>query len=236
MTPSDPIENDVLDVEAYARSGKEKPRSRRYRIRIDRNHHEIDDATPTGAQILALAGKSAESHLLAQQISGGGPVTIRPDQTVDLLAKGVERFMTLPREATEGRAPRRQFKLSEEDVEFLDARGAPWEAIIDGAVQWVLLHRFALPPGYSALQVTAAIRISGGYPDASLDMIYFEPALERTDGKPISSVLPVAIDGRTYQEWSRHRSPDNPWRVGEDNIATHCAYALGFLSDEIKKR
>ena len=29
------------------------------------------------------------------------------------------------------------------------------------------------------------------------------------------------IDGRTYQRWSRHRTAQNPWRVGVDGLDTH---------------
>jgi hypothetical protein len=228
-------ELELLDIEEYARAGKDKRKARRYAVRIDRTRHEITNPAPNGRELLALVQKTPDTHLLAVQMTGGGPVSVGADQTVDLLTQGVERFMTLPREATEGAAPRRQFKLPQEDLEFLETRGEPWEAIVDQGTQWVLLHRFALPSGFMATHATAGVRIVGGYPDASLDMMYFDPPLVRADGKSITSVLPYLIDGRSFQEWSRHRPPSNPWRVGEDNLATHCSYATCFLADELKK-
>lgn len=229
-------ELELLDVEEYAKAGKDKPKARRYRIRIDRAHYETTNPTPTGREILALAGKTPEGYLLSQKVTGGPPVPIGPDQEVDLRAKGVERFMTVPREATEGREFRRQFKISAEDIEYLDGRGEPWEAIVDGGSQWILLHRFPIPAGFNVTIATAAICIVGGYPDAALDMVYFEPHLARADGKPINALSAQMIDGRSFQRWSRHRSPSSQWRVGEDNLATHCAYAIGWLGDELKKR
>ncbi len=236
MTAKDEEELELLDVEEYARAGKDKPKARRYRIRIDRTHYETKNPKPNGRQILALADKTPETHLLSQKVTGGAPAAIEADQEVDLRAKGVERFMTVPREATEGREFRRQFKLPVEDLEFLEGRGEPWEAIIDGGTQWVLLHRFELPPGFTATHASAAIRIVAGYPDTALDMVYFEPHLARADGKPINALSVQLIDGRSFQQWSRHRPPNNPWRVGEDGLASHCAYAMGWLADELKKR
>lgn len=228
-------EVELLDVEEYAKAGKDKPKAKRYRIRIDRAHHETTNPKPNGREILALAGKTPETHLLSQKVTGGAPIPIAADQEVDLRAKGVERFMTVPREATEGRPLRRTFKLPSEDNEFLENRGEPWETIIDGGTQWVLMDGFVIPPGYNATRATAAVRIIANYPETALDMVYFDPHLARADGKPINALTTIAIDGRRFQQWSRHR-PGHSWRIGEDNLATHCAYALGWLTDELKKR
>jgi hypothetical protein len=228
-------ELELLDVEEYAKAGKDKPKARRYRIRIDRPHYETTDPKPNGRQILALAGKTPETHLLSQKVTGGAPIPIAADQEVDLRAKGVERFMTVPREATEGRELRRQFKLPAEDMEFLEGRGQEWETVVDGGAQWVLMQGFFIPSGYNVGQATAAIRIIANYPEAALDMVYFEPHLSRADGKSINALSAYTLDGRNFQQWSRHR-PGNSWRVGEDNLATHCTYAMGWLKDELTKR
>ena len=55
MTGQDDQELDVLDIEEYARAGKEKPKARRYRVRIDRTHYETTNPNPSGREILALA-------------------------------------------------------------------------------------------------------------------------------------------------------------------------------------
>jgi hypothetical protein len=237
MFMSDPTEEpvDLVDIEEYARANKPKPPARRYRLRVDRERYETTNPKPTGREILALAGKTAETHLLSQKTARGAPLTIEPDQPVDLRDPGVERFMTVPREATEGRHLRRQFQLPPDDLEFVEGRGEPWETISEQGVQWLLLHRFALPAGYNVSHATAAIRVLPGYPQTPLDMIYLEPAVARADGKPINALSALTIDGRAFQQWSRHR-PADAWRVGEDCIATHCAYAFGWLSDELRKR
>lgn len=80
---------------------------------------------------------------------------------------------------------RRQFDLPQEDSLFLEECGYQWETIIDGA-HWVLLHGFSsMHSGYNHQTVTAAIRIETGYPKATLDMVYFYPALARNDGQSI---------------------------------------------------
>lgn len=133
---------------------------------------------------------------------------------------------------------RRQFHLPEADREHLDARGLPWETIADAAYagyRWLLLHNFPVPAGYSASYVTAAIAISSGYPDAQLDMVYFHPLLARIDGHSIGALSPQPIDGKTFQRWSRHRSYQNPWRPGEDDLAAHLALVEHWLEREFAK-
>lgn len=229
-------EADLVDIEEYARAGREKPDAKRYRFRVDKAHFESAKPVLTGREILAFAGKTPESHLLSKKIAGGSPAQVGPDEEVDLRTKGVERFMTVPREATEGRDLRRQFKLPAEDMEFLSSRGEDWECILDGSTQWVILMNFQVPDGYNHQYVRAAIRIVPGYPDAPLDMVYFNPALARADGRPIGALSDTSIAGEVFQQWSRHRNGASAWRPGEDGLATHCLYAEGWLTDEFKKR
>jgi hypothetical protein len=66
-------------------------------------------------------------------------------------------------------------------------------------------------------------------------MAYFNPALARDDGKQIGAVTPFQLDGKTWQQWSRHRSNVTDWRPGEDNIETHLLYVTAFLESELKK-
>ena len=107
---------------------------------------------------------------------------------------------------------RRDFQLSTDDTRFLDGLGLPWEAVLQGSERWVLIHEHPLPDGYSSKLVTVAILISGGYPEAPLDMFYLLPAVARPDGAVIPATSAQAIDGKTYQRWSRHRPGDQPWR------------------------
>jgi len=127
---------------------------------------------------------------------------------------------------------RRQFDLLPEDEEFLDHYGLHWETIIDGS-QWVLIHDFQVPDGYNHASVTVAIRMETGYPDTALD---FFPILARKDGKQIPATdAKQAIDGQTFQRWSRHRTPLNPWKFGFDNIGTHIILVEDWLDREFEK-
>lgn len=130
---------------------------------------------------------------------------------------------------------RRQFDLLEEDEAFLNDYGLTWETLNDGSL-WVLIHRFPTPKGYNEDYVTVAIRIETGYPNAQLDMAYFYPALTRLDGKPIGATNATqAIDGKNFQRWSRHRTPQNPWIAGRDGLGTHVILIEDWLEREFEK-
>ena len=132
-------------------------------------------------------------------------------------------------------ALRRQFDLLPEDYGFLDEYGLPWETVVDGS-QWVLIHDFPTPDGYNHQTVTAAIRMETGYPMAGLDMVYFFPALARKDGKRIAATeAPQQVLGQTFQRWSRHRTGSNPWKPGQDNLATHIILIEDWLQREFEK-
>lgn len=131
---------------------------------------------------------------------------------------------------------RRQFDLLPSDRQFLDEYGLPWEAILDGAQQWVLIHEFPTQEGYNHTRVTAAIRMETGYPNTALDMVYFFPALARTDNRPIGAANVLqGLDGKSYQRWSRHRTAHHPWKIGHDNIGTHIFLIEDWLAREFEK-
>lgn len=130
---------------------------------------------------------------------------------------------------------RRQFLLPQQDREFIDARGFDWETVADIYGQWLLVHDFPVPPGYNAEKVIAALMIAPGYPDAQIDMVYFYPPLARADGRAINALAQQQLDGKIFQRWSRHRTAQNPWRPGEDNISTHLALVEGWLEKELTR-
>ncbi|ODA68965.1 hypothetical protein A7A08_00799 [Methyloligella halotolerans] len=130
---------------------------------------------------------------------------------------------------------RRQFDLLPQDREFLNEYGLPWEAITDGS-QWVLVHEFPTHEGYNHPKVTAAIRMETAYPNAELNMVYFYPALTRKDGRGIGATQATqTIDGKVYQRWSRHRTAQNPWKVGRDYLGTHIILVEEWLAREFEK-
>ncbi len=130
---------------------------------------------------------------------------------------------------------RRDFDLLPLDEKFLEEYGLPWETISDGS-QWVLIHEFPTHDGYNHLRVTAAIRLETGYPNTELNMVYFFPALARKDGRAIGATkAKQAIDGKTYQRWSRHRTAENSWRVGFDGLETHVYLIEDWLAREFER-
>jgi hypothetical protein len=130
---------------------------------------------------------------------------------------------------------RRQFALPEADEAALAARGLPWETLIEAGVRWLIVHDFPVPPGYTQDKVRVAIRIETGYPDAPLDMVYVSPPLVRQDGHGIGALAPQPLDGLIYQRWSRHRTPHNPWRPGEDDLAAHLQLIAYWFERELRK-
>lgn len=131
---------------------------------------------------------------------------------------------------------RREFALPKADEEHLEARGLPWETLNSGG-QWLLTHNFPVPGGYNHDQVSVAVLISSGYPEAQLDMVFFNPALARLDGKAIKATqAKQQLDGKEWQRWSRHRTAQNPWRPGVDNIETHFLLINDWLEREFLNR
>jgi hypothetical protein len=130
---------------------------------------------------------------------------------------------------------RRQIKLPQSDVEFLDEYGLEWETINDGSA-WLLIHIFPTHEKYDNQTVTAAIRLETGYPLTPLDMVYFSPPLARRDALPIPATqTSQTIDGKNFQRWSRHRTAINPWRPGIDSISSHIILVEDWLQREFEK-
>jgi hypothetical protein len=131
---------------------------------------------------------------------------------------------------------RRQFHLPEDDTIFLENLGLNWETIIDRGMHWVIVYNYPVPNGYSVLNTSVAIKIETGYPRTGLDMAYFNPALSRSDGKPINAICQQIIDNKPFQRWSRHRTSSNPWREGIDDLSTHMSLISFWFEQEFLKR
>jgi hypothetical protein len=131
---------------------------------------------------------------------------------------------------------RRQLTLPAEDETFLNALGVAWETVMVGNQPWLLVYGEKIPAGYNTAEVDVAIQIAPGYPPNKLDMAYFFPPLVRANGRaPERSESRVTIDGKAWQGWSRHRTNDNPWIPGEDNLESHYFYMRAWLTDELKR-
>jgi hypothetical protein len=99
------FETEEVEIELFAQKGgtERAPKARRYVIRVDKTKYTVTVPAMTGREILTLAGKvPPEQYKLTQKRHGGAATTIGLDDTVDFRAPGVERFMTLKRDQTEG--------------------------------------------------------------------------------------------------------------------------------------
>jgi hypothetical protein len=132
--------------------------------------------------------------------------------------------------------PRREFALPPGDMEYLESQHPGWEAIKNGSANWLIISQFTLPAGYTVATTQVALRIEPGYPDTQIDMAYFHPVLRRQDGKAIPATESTeAIDGKTFQRWSRHRTSENPWRPGIDDVSAHLAQVQHWFVREFQK-
>jgi hypothetical protein len=227
---------EIVELEEHARNhGTEAPHAKHYAFRVDKQRVVVTTPTITGRQILADAGKTPEAFKLYQHKRGHQPIPIGPNDVVNLREPGVERFSTMPKDTTEGRnGPRlrRDFKLPKADEEYLDGLGLPWGAVLEDKTQWLIIHDWQLPPGYNHATTVVALLIPANYSDSQIDMVYFKPHLTRTDGKSINALSSAAFVGETWQRWSRHRTGQNPWRAGVDDIASHLALVDEWLRRE----
>ena len=229
---------EVIDLEEHAKAGKPIPKEQEYKFRVDKTEVTVSQEKVTGTEILTLAGKTPPQNYILQQKIKGQVVRIELNDVVDLTEPGVERFMTIPNEVTEGEAAttRRQYELLAEDLEFLESLGLQWESVLDEAnTRRVVIHGLPVPSGYNVDKVSVFVYLPPNYPDVQIDMAYFLPKLSRNDGKLINALSETAADGQTWQRWSRHRKTSSQWRIGEDNLCTHMALVSSWLEQELAK-
>lgn len=97
------ILDEIADLEEYALAGKQPPRCRGYRIRVNGERYEVFDPDPTGRMILELARLvPPENYTLRVKIRGEQPRKVGLDEKINLRQPGVEKFKALPRDQTEG--------------------------------------------------------------------------------------------------------------------------------------
>jgi len=93
------VASEIEDLEVCARERRLPRRGMRYRIKIGNEHLEfreadLADPVPTGRQIAEAAGAHpAENYLIFQMLPNGMLEGLRLDETTDLTAKGIERFL-----------------------------------------------------------------------------------------------------------------------------------------------
>lgn len=128
---------------------------------------------------------------------------------------------------------RRHFDLPANDVEFLEATQLKWETVVEGPARWLLIHDRPTHAAYTPDVALTALKIVPGYPESALDMVWFSPALTAKEGHAIRRLSLQQIDGRQFQRWSRHRTGENPWRPGLDDVASHLLVVDEWLAREV---
>jgi hypothetical protein len=109
------------------------------------------------------------------------------------------------------------------DQSHLDERAPGSTVTADSGMICVVIPDFGLAAGFTQTKADLLLRLSPGYPDVPPDMWWFNPAVRRTDGRPIAATeSQEAYLGRTWQRWSRHLNPGQ-WRAGVDSIESYLA-------------
>jgi hypothetical protein len=94
---------DHIDIEEYALTNQKPPKHGKYLIKIDKNKYPVSVETMTGREILQLAGKIPPEHFqLRQKLIGQNATKIDLSGQVDFTQPGIEKFMTIPLDQTEG--------------------------------------------------------------------------------------------------------------------------------------
>jgi hypothetical protein len=224
-----------VNIEEYGKVCKEVPPARLYEIKIDKKDHLWKERFISAHEIIKLSERKPEHEFSALKFTSTQPKPqkLKADEKVDLWEKCLLRFVVQPKTQDDGSEMRRQFKLPAHDEEFLESLGFPWETISDGNF-WLLIHGYPIPSGYNVDKADVALMIPAQYDAAQIDMAYFLPNLNKTSGKGINRVTPRQIDGKIFQQWSRHRKT-NEWVPGVDNIATHLSLVDNWLTNDLTR-
>lgn len=164
----------------------------------------------------ALAGVPPETYDVYLEVRGGGQdVLIRDGDLIDLGKPGIERFITLIRDTTEG-----LLALPDADERYLSSHGMVFEMVSDGAHTGVIFKQLPLPAGkFNHAAADVLVLLPPGYPDVAPDMFYCDPwlTLQSVGRYPTCADQAHAFQGRSWQRWSRHNTA---WRPGIDGLHT----------------
>jgi len=96
------ILEEIIDLEDWVKAKKKPRKAKKYVIRIDKQKVTVTVHSMTGTEILALVNKTPDKFRLHEWFPGNVEKEIKPEEVVEFHRCEVERFMTNPREATEG--------------------------------------------------------------------------------------------------------------------------------------
>lgn len=95
---------DKSKVKIKEQSGEEKnpPKPQTYSLRVDQEKYEVDQECLTGKQILEIAGKLPVNRFQLNVKIKGKVEKVENDQIICFSNPGLEKFMTIPLDQTEG--------------------------------------------------------------------------------------------------------------------------------------
>ncbi|MGI2908817.1 multiubiquitin domain-containing protein [Tolypothrix sp. VBCCA 56010] len=94
MTNNIVVEEIELEAWVKQHGATQPPLAQRYVVRIDDRSYKVHDPVITGGQLLDEASKRPVDEYLIFQVLHNGQLEEITDETVDLRAPGIERFIT----------------------------------------------------------------------------------------------------------------------------------------------
>lgn len=194
-----------------------------FKFKIDDKHLEWPRACISGFVLRKLADLPANYNLW-QEIPGQQDRKIADSDVINFDAKGVERFISLIDQTTEGDT------LPSFDQTFLVDHGYQFDVVQQGHETGIILKSLDLPEGkFNVEAADILILLPAGYPDCAPDMFYASPHLTLACGQfPKACAVQHTYAGRVWQRWSRH---NNAWRPGIDGLRTMVARIKTALAE-----
>ncbi|PQA85923.1 hypothetical protein CW354_20320 [Marinicaulis flavus] len=202
-------------------------------VRTDRKFlFKIDDADLEWPRrfisgfVAKKLARLAPNYALWLDVPGGHDQKIQDCDLIDLGKPGVERFISIIDETTEGRE-----LIPSADRSFLESHDVAFEVLNEGGKIAVILEDFPLPDGkFDHATADILIILPPGYPDVAPDMFYTSPRLKLASigREPRAANAAYDFGGRTWQRWSRHC---NAWRPGIDGLQTMVARVRRALEE-----
>lgn len=190
---------------------------RAFKFTVDNRQFEWGKPSISGSSVRKLA-VVADKYNLFLEVRGGHDKPVNAADIIDLTKPGVERFITVIRETTEG-----LLALPSMDREYLESHKMAYELESDGKQTGVILKEVSLPAGkFDHESVEVMILLPQGYPDARPDMFFLRPwvKLTTTGSYPNAADQAFNFRGHAWQRWSRH---SEEWRSGVDGLHTMIA-------------
>jgi Prokaryotic E2 family E/Multiubiquitin len=194
-----------------------------FKFKIDDKDLEWPRACISGFVLRKLADLP-ENYNLWQEIPGQQDRKIADNDVINLDAKGVERFISLIDQTTEGDT------LPSFDQIFLVDHGYQFDVVHEGRETGIILKSLELPEGkFNVEAADILVLLPAGYPDCAPDMFYASPHLTLANGQvPKACTVQHTFAGRVWQRWSRH---NNAWRPGIDGLRTMVARIKTALAE-----